>query len=151
MTEPARMVDGARMIVRGVQRLVGVSLGVAAFGLWYAPGASWDSDVLLFKLILSIVAVLACAGLINASVRPRAPEVEIDTVRREVRLIRRTRGAATEILQRCSFRDLSCAEYQGSIVRFWDKSGTFMAEITVPDRSALKSLLAGLRDAGKIV
>ncbi|NNK15694.1 MAG: hypothetical protein HKP51_02180 [Sulfitobacter sp.] len=150
MSEPVRMADGGRMIIRGVQRLMGVSLALAAIGLWFAPGSSWDSDVMLFKLILSLTAVFACFGLITISQRPAPPEVEIDTIRREVRLVRRARGAAPVILQQCGFDKLSYAEKVGSIVRLWDKSGVFLAEVSLTDPKALASLVAGLRDEGKL-
>ena len=94
--EPARMVDGGRMIIRSAQRLIGAALTLAAIGIWIAPGASWESDVMLFKLILSLTAVIAGLGLMGASTAPRAPEIQIDTIRREVRLVRRQRGGADQ-------------------------------------------------------
>jgi hypothetical protein len=148
--EPARMADGGRMIVRGAQRLVGVSLTIAALGLWLAPGSSWESDVMLFKLILSITAVIAGLGLVSASSTPRAPEVEIDTIRREVRLVRRQRGVAPVVLQSCAFSKLARAEHEGTNVRLWDESGAFLAEVSLTDRAALTSLVAGLSDEAKL-
>ncbi len=149
-TEPLNMADGGRMILRGAQRLIGASLTLAALGLWFAPGSSWESDVMLFKLILSITAVLAGIGFMSASVRPRAPEVEIDMVRREVRVVRRMVGAAPVILQSCKFAKLSRAEQAGPIVRLWDKGGQFLAEVSPTDRQAFTSLISGLRDEGKL-
>lgn len=148
--EPARMVSGMRMVVRGSQRLFGVALTLAAVGLWLAPGSSWETDIMLFKLILSLTAVLAGLGLISASSAPPLPEVEIDPIRREVRLVRRQRGRAPITLQRCSFAKLAKVEHQGNCVRLWDQRGYFIAETNLSDRQALSSLLAGLRDAGKL-
>ncbi|MCX7560093.1 hypothetical protein OS190_10985 [Sulfitobacter sp. F26204] len=148
--EPVRMVDGGRMIVRGAQRLVGVSLTIAALALWMVPGSSWENDVMLFKLILSLTAVIAGLGLVSSSAKPRTPEVEIDTIRREVRLVRRQRGVVPEVLQSCGFAQLARAEHEGSVVRLWDHAGKFLAEVSLTDRSALSSLVAGLRDAGKL-
>lgn len=149
-TETARLADGGRMILRGVQRLLGASLTIAALGLWLAPGSSWESDVMLFKLILSITAILAGIGFMGASIRPPAPEIEIDTVRREVRVVRRMIGASPVILQSCKFDKLSRAEQAGPIVRLWDKGGKFLAEITLTDNKVLSSLVSGLRDEGKL-
>lgn len=148
--EPARMADGGRMIARGAQRLVGVSLTLAALGLWLAPGSSWESDVMLFKLILSLTAIIAGLGLISQGASPRAPEVEVDTIRREVRLVRRQRGMEDQVLQSSSFADLAHAEHEGTNVRLWDPAGRFLAEVSLTDRNALTSLVAGLRDAGKL-
>lgn len=148
--EPVRMADGGRMIVRGTLRLFGAAMALAAIGLWLAPGASWDSDIMLFKLILSLCALIAGIGMLSSSSRPPAPEVEIDSIRREVRLVRRLRGAAPVILQSCTFGDLAHVEHSNTTVRLWDKGGAFLAEVNVTDRSALSSLLSGLRDAGKL-
>ncbi len=148
--EPVHMADGGRMVVRAVQRLLGVALTLAAIGIWVAPGASWESDVMLFKLVLSVTALLAGFGLMHTSSTPSAPEVEIDTIRREVRLLRTAGDGSAEVLQRCAFADLSRAEQRGGHVRLWGQSGALLAEVTLTDRGVLKSLLAGLRDAGKL-
>lgn len=147
--EPVRMTNGARMLVRGGQRLLGAALAMAAVGLWVAPGSSWESDVMLFKLILSFTGLLAAFGLMNASARPRAPEIEIDTIRREVRLVRREKQERV-VLQSSSFGELAHAEFDGANVQLWGADGDFLAEVALSDRKALASLLAGLRDAGKL-
>lgn len=149
-TEPVRVVDGWRMIARGLQRLAGAALALAAVGLWAAPGSSWESDVLLFKLILSLTAILAGIGLMSASAKPSAPEIEIDTIRREVRLVRRMRGETPVLLETCRFDELAHVEFDGASVNLWDSKGEFLAEVCPTDRKALTSLIAGLRDAGKI-
>ncbi len=149
-TLPVRMADGGRMIVRGSQRLLGAALTLAAIGLWLAPGAAWESDVMLFKLILSLTAVIAGIAMMHASATPPAPEIEIDTVRREVRLVRHIRGEGRVVLQSSAFDTLAHAEHEGTNVRLWDGSGVFLAEVSLTDRAAHNSLLAGLRDAGKL-
>ncbi|MEM6940540.1 MAG: hypothetical protein AAF943_11960 [Pseudomonadota bacterium] len=149
-TEPMRLADGGRMIVRGAQRLIGGALALAAIGLWFAPGSSLDSDVVLFKLVLSLGAVFAGLALLHASAMPRAPEVEIDTIRRQIRVVRRQRGAKPHVLQSCSFGQLSSAEFDGARVRMWDDNHVLLAEVELPDAAALRSLVAGLQDEGKL-
>lgn len=150
LTEYARIADGARMIVRGVQRLFAVSLMLAIVALWFAPGSSWDPDVLLFKLVLSIVAGMGAIGFLLSSVRPEAPEVEIDTAAETVRLVRQDSGHGRVVLQSCAFRDLTQVERDGSILRLWDQDGVFIAEFMLSDKMALTSLVRGLRRAGKL-
>ena len=148
--EPVRMADGGRMIMRGTQRLFGVSLALAAVGLWLAPGASWENDVMLFKLILSVMAVLAGFGLLQASIKPKSVEVEIDTIRREVRLTRPASDGSSALLERCAFADLARAERDDNRIRLWGPSNKLLAEVTMTDRAVLCSLVVGLRDAGKL-
>lgn len=149
--EPTRMVDGARTVLRGVYRLLGVSLMLAAVLLWLAPGSSWGSDILLFKLILTLTAIMAGIGLLAASARPDAPEIEIDVAHREVRLVRRSRGYAPVVLKACRFSALSRAERAGAIVRLWDRDGVFLAEVSLTDPNVLGQLVHGLQDEGKSI
>ncbi len=148
--EPLRLADGGRIVMRGAQRLLGAALALSAVGMWFAPGTSAESDVMLFKLIFSLTAVLAGLGLIHASAAPKMPEIEIDTIRRMIRVVRRQPGAVPTVLQTCSFSELSAAEYDGNQVRLWDETGVMLAEVSLADRTALYSLIAGLRDEGKL-
>ena len=148
--QPVRLVDGGRMIVRAVQRFFGAALTLAAVGIWIAPGASWESDIMLFKLILSLTAVLAGFGLIQSSVSRNAPKVEIDTIRREVRLVRLARDGSAAVLQRCSFAKLTRVDIKKNNVRMSGEDGKLLAEVTLPDRKTLSRLMAGLRDEGKL-
>ncbi|MEM6303837.1 MAG: hypothetical protein AAF744_03905 [Pseudomonadota bacterium] len=148
--EEVRIADGGRMLVRGAQRLIGASLALAAIFIWVAPGASWESDVMLFKLVLSITALLAGLGLMQSSAAPATPEIEIDVIRREVRLLRSAPDGSAAVLERAAFAELSRAERCGQHLRLWGPSGDLMAEVTLSDRRALSSLVACLRDAGKL-
>ncbi|MGJ8628362.1 MAG: hypothetical protein ACSHXB_15485 [Sulfitobacter sp.] len=147
---PVRIADGGRMLVRAAQRFCGAALVIAALGLWVAPGASWENDLMLFKLILSITAGLAGLGLMQSSAKPRTPEIEIDTIRREVRLVRVVRDGKNVVLQRCGFSELSRAERDGVHVRLWDSNDVLLAEVSLADQNSMTSLMAGLRAAGKI-
>lgn len=148
---PVRIADGGRMLVRVTQRLSGVALLLAAAGLWFAPGAAWESDIMLFKLILSLTAGLAGVGLMQSSTTPNTPEIEIDTIRRQVRLVRFVKGGENQVLQSCAFADLARAERDGMNVRMWDSNNVFLAEVLLADRTEITSLMSGLRAAGKIV
>lgn len=149
--EPARMVDGGRLIMRGLQRMLGVALTLAAVGIWIAPGASWESDIMLFKLVLSLTALLAGLGIMQTSRKAAKPEVEIDTIRREVRVVRMGASGAPILLQRCPFGDLSRAEQDGNHVRMFGPDKNLLAEVTLTSRATLVSLITGLHNAGKLV
>ena len=150
-TQPAHMLDGSRLLTRGAQRLVGVAMIAAAIGLWVMPGSSFDSDLLLFKLLLSIVAGLVAIGLLQSAAPKATPYVEIDTVRREVRLMRNTRSEAAELVQRCPFEDLSKVEREGVHLRMWDAEGVFLAEVAMTEYDVFERLSSALRDSGKTV
>ncbi|WP_299149629.1 hypothetical protein [uncultured Tateyamaria sp.] len=147
--DPARTVDGQRMLIRGAQRLVGVALVLAAFGLWIEPGAIWDADLALFKFALSLA--IGFAGLIclQSARAVVGVEVEIDTVRREVRLVRGS-GRARTLVSRTRIRDLGPAEWCGAMVRLWAHDGALVAEVALSDPALRKGLIDALRDEGKL-
>lgn len=144
-------VDGARMIWRGVQRISGVALVVAASGLWIAPGADWSNDVMLMKMGLSVTALMVGFWLLLSGVRPPQPNLEIDTDRGEVRLVRPGTMGSPLVLHRCRFADLARVELSGYTLKFWDERSGFVADVHVADRATLDRLLSGLRDAGQTV
>ena len=151
LTRQVRLARGSRLAMRGGMRLVGAALTISAVAIWLAPGANWEQDVMIFKLVLSLSAILAGVGLMQSGTERAAPEVEIDSVRREVRLQRKVSGAAPLVLERCSFSQLSRAEISGRQVRLYGADRRLMAEVVLRDRKAMASLLAGLEDAGKLV
>jgi hypothetical protein len=142
--------DGGRLILRILQRLVGVSLALAAAALWIAPGSSMEGDVMLYKLILSLTSVIAGMGLMHASARPPEPEIEIDTIRREVRLVRRTKSGEDTVLSASTYAELGKVEVDGPYVRLWDAKMTLLAEVTLYDRDTRLGFLGALRDEGKL-
>jgi hypothetical protein len=147
--QPVRMVDGSRMMMRGVQGVLGFALIIVALGLWFAPGASWAEDLLLMKLLASAAGGMIGLALLQSFIRPAAPKVEIDTIRHEVRLVR-TRGKDRFVLDRCAFKDLTLVENSGTHVQLWGKNDTLIAEVAATDRVTHRSLVTALRVAGKL-
>lgn len=137
--------DGTRMLMRFANRVIGCSLILAAFGLWIVPGSNNGEALLLFKLVLSISGALAGIGFLQSSTTPAAPEVEIDTARREIRVVRPDDGLGARVLQSCGFDDLSRIERGGVHLRLWTEEGDFLAQVTFSDDKAVDRVLAQLR------
>lgn len=64
-THIKNMVEDHRWALRGTQRMIGVALILAAAGLWVLPGASWEADVALMKLALTLL-----FGLVGFTIMP---------------------------------------------------------------------------------
>ncbi len=154
LSAPVRSLDGARALMRLMRRIVGAALVLAAAGLWFSPDHDMTADLALIKLVLSLVAGLAGVALIQGWSAPDAPEVEIDVVRRRVRLVRRSHGlgssSSEDIVHDCSFAELGHVEKHHDTVTLWDAQGNLLAEVAPTDRATLSFLVAGLRDAGKL-
>lgn len=147
--QPARMLDGSRMVLRGVQGVIGAALIMAAIGIWIAPGANWAQELLLIKLLASVLSGAVGLACLQSFVRPAAPKVEIDTIRHEVRLVR-TRGKDRFVLDRCRFEDLTLVEDSGTHVQLWGKNQVLIAEVAATDRISHRSLITALKVAGKL-
>lgn len=143
--------DGVRMVLRVGQRVLGAALLLSSSGLWLMPGASFSSEVMLFKMALSILALMAGFWLVLAGQKPAMPEIEIDTVRRELRMTRSGPLGAQLVLERVGFAELSKIERRGPAFSFWDQSGRFIVDIQISDRRMLETLLSALRDSGKAI
>mgnify|MGYP003627106688 FL=1 len=144
-------VSGTRSILRLMQRLVGVSLLMASSGLWLAPGANWNNEVMLMKMALSAISLLVGVWLILSGQKPAAPEIQIDTVRREVRLVRPGPLGADLLLQKCRFSDLSKVKREDRVLMFWDEKGDFIADVYIGHQSVMDVLISGLLDSGQAV
>lgn len=144
-----RSLNATRMLLRMVQRVIGAAFLLAVVGLWIVPGSSLNKDLMLMKLLLSLVAGLGGITLLLSSGTPTHPDAEIDVVAREVRLVR-LEGRERKLVQRCGFDSLSRVEREGTGLRLWDQHGEFMAEVSLCDGAATLHLIAGLRQAGKL-
>lgn len=143
------MIDGTRWLMRSAQMFGGVCLIMAAFGLWLAPGAGFDPDLALFKLGVSVTVGIAGLAILQAGRPQPTVEIEIDTERSEVRLVRGKNDART-VVSRIAIADLGPAEVHGTMARLWTTDGALVAEVAMSDPKLRLSLLAALRDAGKI-
>ncbi|MEO0400760.1 MAG: hypothetical protein AAF214_00130 [Pseudomonadota bacterium] len=146
---PARTVDGQRWLIRGAQRVGGAACVLAALGLWVQPGAAWDADLALFKMGLSVG--LGFVGLAVMQMGRAVPsvDVEIDTIRREVRLVR-GQGRARALVSRTRMTDLGPAELHANMLRMWAQDGALVAEVALSDPQMRARLVGALKDAGKL-
>lgn len=145
---PVRLVDGARSILRTIQRFAGATLVLAALGLWVTPGANWAMDVALFKLSLSLAMGFSGLALWQMGTGCAHFEIELDTDAGEVRLTQMIHGRMRPVV-RCRFNELARIEQDGDVLRLWDGSGTYIAEVEMCEPSARAKLLEAFRYAGQ--
>ncbi|GGX48143.1 hypothetical protein GCM10007385_14950 [Tateyamaria omphalii] len=137
---------GARGIA---SRALGAVLVLASLGLWIEPGAQMAIDLLVMKLGVSLFLGFAGLALMQDMSRGQDPEVQIDTVRREVRIARQ-RGRRTSVIRRIAIRDLGRAEAVGNVIRLTAANGALLAAVSLPDADAWSSVYGALQDAGKL-
>ena len=134
-----RASNGERLMLRGAQRFLGVSLSVAALAMWLIPIGAGGTAELLSKIMFTLVLGFAGAAFWQAGTPRPAPEIEIDMIRREVRLVR-WYGETKSLVTRRRFADLTGAVFEGRDVQLWDRDGELLADITLPDERLARAL-----------
>jgi len=150
VTGVVHVLDASRMLLRMALRFATLCSVLVAVFIWLAPGATWESEVMLFKLALSVASGLVAVACWQAAAPPLPPTVEVDVAAGEVRLVREGAPAATRLVKRCAFADLQVVELKGRNIAFWEKGGHLLAEITLSNATAHVVLLRALRTAGKL-
>ncbi|WP_299657438.1 hypothetical protein [uncultured Tateyamaria sp.] len=148
-TDVPKALEARALFTAYGRKIAGGALLLAGLGLWLEPGAHVDTDLILMKLGLSLTFGFAGLALMQTHNAPSGQEVEIDTVRREVRLIR-SHGRKRAVTRRTAIRDLGRAEEIGETVRLSAANGDFLAEVSLADAAVRSSLCGALRDAGKL-
>jgi hypothetical protein len=144
------VLDASRLLLRVGLRFGAISCALVAVFIWLAPGASWESELMLYKLGLSSAAALLALACWQAAAPPLPPSVEIDVARGELRLVREGAPAPERVIKRTAFADLQIVELRGRNLAFWEKGGNLLAEVTLCNASAHAALLQALRSAGKL-
>jgi len=68
--------DGNRSVLRLLARVAAMTAAFVAVFVWLAPGATWEADVMLFKLGVSIFAGYSAMALWQASLPPLPPSMD---------------------------------------------------------------------------
>lgn len=144
------MLDGTRLALRLAMRIGAVAFALVVLLIWFAPGAIWDNEVLLFKLALSVMSGFICADLWKRSLPPVKPTVEVDIANMEVRVMRKQGNGPARMIERCTFADLHAVDLEGRHIILWSKGKRLLADITLSNATAHAALLAALRRAGKL-
>ncbi len=139
--------DGVPWVVRTAQRFGGVAFSVAGLALLLFPFGAATTTEILCKLMMALVFGFVGAALWQSGSPASTPEMEIDLVRREIRLMRWV-GRHRQETSRASFSDLGRAEIAGRVARLWDKTDGLVAELNLADERAVRSLQRALQDEG---
>ncbi|QUJ77389.1 hypothetical protein KDD17_05160 [Sulfitobacter albidus] len=144
----ARSVDGGRVLMCCVLRLVAIALLLGAALVWLRPGSITDPQTGLATLVLSILLAGVAAGLMQSSGKPEPPTIEIDAALAEIRLL--GRGRQPQVLAHFRFDALGWAECNAAYFTFWRPDGGLLAEVAVSDPAARAALERSLREAGAL-
>lgn len=132
-----------------LQMFVGFLLVLAALGLWVAPGATWATDLMISKLVLTAIATFVGIALVMSGVRFPSRDVVIDLAKGEVRIIRFA-GEEELTMRSCRIEDLGLVQVDGPVLRMWDEAGAFLADIEMANVEDNQRLIAVMQRAGHL-
>lgn len=130
---------------RGGRIFLGSVLCISALGLWLVPVEAGDAAMQLIKLLVSVV-MLALGMMFVFSVNRRAemPEIQIDTLKRELRVIKRDH-ANTPFVEAChAFDKMAEIKLKGHHLSARDADGQIIFSVPLRDKATARALQATL-------
>ena len=139
------------IVMQWAAAFIGVSLLVAAFGLWTLPGSTLSQDVFGFKLGVSTVMAVFGTALVWFASHGTYYEVQVDLARLELRETLRNNRGQGRVQNRIKFEDIdavyidrSAGETAKARLMLRMASSTKLIEIAVDYEENLKRLHARL-------
>lgn len=139
-----------RFVLRVSQLVIGVGLTFWAALIWIAPGASWSTDLMLIKAVLSITAFATGIAVLSIGRTQETSEIEIDAAQGALRIMRVSGNGERDVESTVRFEDLHAVETDGAVLRFWQDENTVLAEVENAPSQIMNKLSYALRRSGKL-
>jgi hypothetical protein len=127
--------------------ILGTALVLIAPGLWVLPGSSVSADVVMLKFGATLFFFLCGLALLMRNHLDALPEVYFDPIRREMRVLQKTKKGRPETVLRRSYDSLGAARITDRWLEIWDVDGTVLMRLPLRNpevRSALRMQFSGL-------
>lgn len=96
---PADMEEKASdLVIEWSLTLLGFALLLGAFAQWLLPGSLYAGDTLMVKFVLACVLGMLGGLALSVSARGFRPEVQVDSVRQEIRFVSRNPRGRGQVL-----------------------------------------------------
>ena len=121
--------DALTLLADAVRKIFAYSLHFSAGALWLWPGSNWAADLIAMKVAVA-VALVIMAMILLLKRAEKAPEVHVDVVRKEVRVIERN-GRKKTLQRYFRFSDLADIYVQDHALHLIDTKGAPLAVIAL--------------------
>ncbi len=130
---------------RGGRIFLGSVLCISALGLWLVPVDAGDAAMQLIKLLVSVV-MLALGMMFIFSINRRAelPEIQIDTLKRELRVIKRDHANNPFVEAFHAFENMAEINLKGHHLSARDADGQVIVSVPLRDKATARALQAAL-------
>lgn len=133
-------------VARAMMRFVGVIAILSAVGVWVVQTRMWDIEVVLIKLVVSVIFGTGGMAMLQVGRDLGEDEFHIDKARGELRHVKRGCDGIVRLQAAHRFADLGKVRIEGGILEAQDKSGAALVRAEIRDKDAADGLRAALQD-----
>jgi len=142
-----RSLHGASSVNRSGRVFLGAVLVISALGLWLVPVSEGDAGMKLIKLLISLV-LLGLGAMFLSSIDDRkdAPEIQVDTQARELRVLRADAAGQMTVVAIYNLDGLSDVTLEDKLLTARGPDGELVVSLPVVDKhteNALRGALSG--------
>lgn len=142
---PVKLTFAPNWPVRVVMfRIIGTALIIGTASLWVLPGVTSASELVMFKLGVSVFFFFCGLALLMRNHEDNQPDAYFDPIRREVRVLQMNDRGRPQAVLRCSYDSLGRADFSKKSVELFDTDGCLIMRLMIDDaetRDALKAQL----------
>jgi len=137
----------ANPLKRALYAGLGVSILLAALGVWVVPVDDGDSAMQLVKLVFSVTMLVLGMVLISAlDTRHAEPEIHLDPKTRHLKILAFDKSGATRVIGSYQLDELSDITLRDKHLTARDAQGAQIVSIAVRNPAAEKAIRAALSD-----
>lgn len=125
-------------------QLLGAVLIFSAALMWVVPGSHNATDLVMIKLGASFLMLFGGIAILMLSHSDNRPDAYFDPVRREVRVLQKTKSGRPETVLRRSFDSLGSARFCEKTLTLYDVDGSLLMRLRLDSadtRHALRQVL----------
>lgn len=131
----------AHAVNRGGRVFFGSVLIISALGLWLVPTAGADAALQMMKLLMSVIMI--CLGvmfLMSIDRGSEKPEIQIDTQKRELRILRLDKNCRSFVSDRYALNDLGKVMLKSKRLTALDAAGKLLFQVPVSSSETEQAL-----------
>ncbi|MDQ2095263.1 hypothetical protein [Rhodalgimonas zhirmunskyi] len=132
---------------RALSHFMGIVMSVSAFGLWIVPGSSYDPQLMLLKMGVTLFLMIGGAMFLVAARKAHHPEVQLDPSRGILKLRHRDERGTVIGEDDISYDDLSEVDFRDGMLIARDHFGEIVVEMPVEAVGDLDQVRAALGPA----
>ena len=136
-------------VARAMMRFLGVVLALSAVGVWVVQTHLWDVEIVLVKLVVSVIFGTSGLAMLQVGRDLGADEFHIDAERHELRHVRRGCDGIQRVVATHGLGSLGELRLEGRRLTVTDTGGNLLIEADVRDAEAalaLEQAIAAIRD-----